>query len=261
MAITVDTRSASAGSTAASTRSWNHTINSGSNIILIVVASSAASPPRAVSSVFWDTAGVNQALTRLGGAQDDNFLGWTDIWYRKNPTPGATKQITVTYAGSCECAAGAISLFGVDQTTTWNAASPQVFEQNLPTYQPYIIVTSAAAQYVIGGFIDVKIGTSTDSPTPGATGTTIYAVDVSPGNENSTHGGADAAGEATSHTIQWSGCGGSGAWASIGGSLLAAAGGGATVTVPIGQVGAAAVVLVPGATVVLPGSIWPTVTL
>lgn len=195
--MAIDARSASTGSTSATTRVWNHTLGSGSDKVLIVLAGSTNNPARAVTGVNWDSAGTPEALTRLGGAQEVNPYCWIEIWYKKNPTARGTKQITVTYAGTCECAAGAISLDG-DQVTLFNAASPQSHDSWIDAEgQPALTVTSAVGEFVVAGVACAKSGASTDVPIAGGSQNLIMGVDASPGNDFSSYGAIDAAGAAT----------------------------------------------------------------
>lgn len=99
--ITKDAESAKAWS---STTTWNHTIGSGRNRMLLVLVSVRN---ESATSVTYD--GV--AMTKIGDSSTYN----ASIWALPNPNIG-TNQVAVTLSGSDDFAGGGISLFGAAQT-------------------------------------------------------------------------------------------------------------------------------------------------
>lgn len=225
MAIAVDQRSASI-STSISTLSFTHTITAAlSNSILVVCSSHASGSNFKITGINWDALGTPAALTSLGSGKNDTASqGWAEIWYLLNPVAGASKTITITYAGNVTGCAGAISLSGVHQTTPWNAASPQS-ANGTASAQPSVTVTSATGEAVICCMIDNE--NAVDTLTVGSGQTTIY---------NTTVGGfiagaaSDEAG-ASSVVMDYTGVTASAPWAIIAGSLVPA-GAGPTVLIP-----------------------------
>jgi hypothetical protein len=72
-----------------------------------------------VTSVVWDAAGVNQALTQVKYQREGVFTGFvTEIWYLVNPTAGSSKSITITMSGSGQGFAGVAAGFAGGNTTT-----------------------------------------------------------------------------------------------------------------------------------------------
>lgn len=112
MAITFDAASTSENYSAE--HSWEHTVGSGSNRLLIVAVSlyKTGTTPT-VSSITWGAQGLTFKQTRQRGSPPNIR---EEIWYLKNPDSG-TKNITVTRSLS-RCATGAASWAGVHQTAT-----------------------------------------------------------------------------------------------------------------------------------------------
>ena len=232
MAIALDSRNTGATSTSASTLSWSHTVGSGlSNSILVVGSGEGNGSNNNVSSVVWDSGGANTALSNTinGTAARKNDTAsqcWAELWYLLSPAAG-TKTIKVTYGGTIGGGTGSESWSGVDQTTPFNAASPQVANGNSPT-QPSITVTSAAGEQVIDAVVDNE--NTVDTLAVGG-GHTTYAVH-NPGSANVAMGGADAAGAATV-TMSWSGVTLSAPWAQVAVSMKPDAGGGGAGPTPV----------------------------
>lgn len=92
---------------------WNHTIGSGSNSILVVTTAGRINSGNAEpTSVTFN----NIALTKIRG--DTSLPVSTSMWYLKSP-PVGTFPISVTVAAN-HFQANGISLFGVNQTTPVN---------------------------------------------------------------------------------------------------------------------------------------------
>ena len=139
--IAVDTTSSAAtASGGASSLTFSHTVNSGSDSILIVeVADSHGGAGDPVASVTYG----GQSLTLLGSATLPNAES-ADIWYLLAPTVG-TANVVVTLTGSCHFVAGATDYFGVNQTTPFGTLVTATGNSSTPS----VTVASAAGQLVI----------------------------------------------------------------------------------------------------------------
>lgn len=233
MAITVDARNTGAQSLAASvnstTMSWNHTLGAGSNALLIaIVAQDAAA---ATTSVVWDDGGTNVAMTKIGSVVTGSTRA--EIWYLKNPATTGTKAIKATWSGTHHGNGGSISLFGVDQSTTFNAASPQTATGATGT-DPSLTVTSASGQLVIDSWVQDNSAPEITEPVVGAGQNYIIAHSNTVAAGSISSGGSDEASTGATVAMTWDigGAGGNGAWAQVGISLIPDAGGG---TIPPGQ--------------------------
>ena len=89
--------------------SWNHTVGSGSNRLLVVGIS--LSGIKTVSSVTYG----GSTLTRLNGFQSGSTA---DIWYLKNPSSG-TFAINAFFSAGSTVIVGSTSWTNVDQTNTF----------------------------------------------------------------------------------------------------------------------------------------------
>lgn len=118
MAISLDTKSAWQHGTG-TTVAWSHTVNSGSNSILVVTITNDVFPRPTVSSVTFGAQNFTQAKLQ----NDTGSYGWVQIWYLVNPT-ASTNTITVTLSASgTATSAGSSSWFGVDQATPIDASA------------------------------------------------------------------------------------------------------------------------------------------
>ena len=220
MALAQDNISAGVATTAGSI-SWNHTISAGlSNSGLIVGAATGANSGVDISSVVWDQSGANQSLSNTVNAvaakaatadtQVRSFL-----WYFHNPTAGTSKTILVTAASSCELNAGAISLSGWDGT--FNAASPQTNAVGAST-NPTVNVTSSGSEWAIDcfGSENNNQGLFTE------TGTKIFSTSV--GTSNSGGGSQRKPPPNGTTTMNWTGVTNTTGAASVGISIIPAAG-------------------------------------
>jgi hypothetical protein len=168
--------------------------------------------------VNWDDTGTPEACTQKGSIVEPIGLGKTEFWYRKAPTPG-TKTIKVTYSASCECGTGSTSWSGVDQPTTFNAASPQTQIGTGPT-QPSLAVTSAVGEWVVDTVIICISTTNNDTLVVNASQTQIS--NHNRGANTSSGAASDEAG-AASVTMSWTGVGTPDGYGQLGISLLPAA--------------------------------------
>jgi hypothetical protein len=255
VAIGTPTRNAGATSTAASTLSWSHTVGASENFLTVCADLASAVRPT-ISSVVWDAGGANTALTRKGGAPESAGFGGADIWSLTAPVSG-TKTITVTYSGSCECGTGSSSWSGVDQTTPFNAASPQTATGTGTAAQPNLSVTSTAGEWVIDSVIDAIAASLDDTLVVNVSQTQISNHDRGAGKSSGASSDEAAVGASTAMT--WTGVGASDTWAQVGVSLRPASVGGAGVSLYLNENGVDRFLLENGSGVLLlEGSDSPT---
>lgn len=209
MAIAVDSRQTGTSSTGASSLSWNHTVGSISNGILLAMPQVSSGTGVSVSSVVWDSGGANTALTRKGQKQDSG-TGWAEIWHLLSPASG-TKLIKVTYSASAAVTTGSASYSGVDQTTPFNAASPESAAGTTATAT--VNITSAVGELVIDSVNDNE--NAPDTLVVGGGQTTISNISVG----TNTAGACSEEAGAASVTMSWSGLTLSAPWAIVGVSL------------------------------------------
>ncbi len=191
--IAVDTTSSAAtASGGASSLTFSHTVNSGSNSILVVeVASSHGGASDPVSSVTYGS----QTLTLAGSASLPNSET-TDIWYLLAPTVG-TANVVVTLTGSCHFVAGATDYFGVSQTTPWGTL---VTATGSASSTPSVSVASAAGQLVIDSIVDQG---DAGSITPSGTGQTQLWNQATGTAAGDALGGGSYQAGASSVTMSW----------------------------------------------------------
>jgi len=121
---------------------------SGTDRYLEVLVYSGAGSPVNVSSVVWDAAGVNEALTQVESYITSNTYFRSSKWALVNPTAGTSKTVTVTWTGpQGETMVIADSYTGIDQTTpTRTRPTPS----QTSTSTPSLSVTSVAGDLVVG---------------------------------------------------------------------------------------------------------------
>lgn len=105
MALAEDVRTLDNPGSGGTNHNFTHTINSGTDLGLQVVAYGYQSSGAVgdVTSIHWDTAGVNEALTKVRTdtyefATNRNLI--VSVWRLENPTAGATKNIQVVWSAS-----------------------------------------------------------------------------------------------------------------------------------------------------------------
>jgi hypothetical protein len=136
-AIAVDSATSAQGSTAS--LSWNHTVGSGANRILIV-GTSHRDGNRTVDSVTYG----GTLLVKIGEQNGPGNGNKTTIWRLIAP-PSGTALVVVNLSASSNVAAGAISFTGVDPTTplgTFVSASGTSTTAS-------VIATSASGELVV----------------------------------------------------------------------------------------------------------------
>lgn len=121
---------------------------SGTDRYLEVLVYSGAVSPVNVSSVVWDAAGVNEALTQVESYITSNTYFRSSKWALVNPTSGTSKTVTVTWTGAQdETMVIADSYTGIDQATpTRTRPTPS----QTSTSTPSLSVTSVAGDLVVG---------------------------------------------------------------------------------------------------------------
>jgi uncharacterized repeat protein (TIGR01451 family) len=110
--IALDNVTTASGANAnVNTLSWSHTVNSGSNRILIV-ALSQRDGNASISGVWYG----GTLLSQIGGQAATGSQNRTDLWYLVAP-PSGTANVFVLLLTSKRVVASAISFTGVNQTT------------------------------------------------------------------------------------------------------------------------------------------------
>jgi len=167
-----------------------------------------------ITSVQWDALGTPVSLTQKG--KQASASGQSEIWFLKSPSVTGTKSIKITYGASVVCTSGSSSYSGVDQTTPFNAASPQGATNTTGTIT--VAVTSATGELVVDSVFDPEFSVA-DTLVPSGSQTTIY--NITNGGNNA--GGASDQPGAASVTMSWTGVTGSGDWDTVGVSMVPAA--------------------------------------
>jgi hypothetical protein len=224
MAITADARTpgsqafAAGASIAGGTSvTWTHTLGVLSAGILIVTGAQDAAA--ASTSAVWDQGGTNVAMTRKTNATATGSCR-PEIWFLKAPSPTGAKSARVSWSGSHDGGFGSASYDGVDQTTIFNAASPQNATGASGT-NPSLTVTTAAGEMAIDAVVQ-DFSANSVAPNKGASQTYICAGAVSAPSIGA--GGSDRAAVGASTAMSWTVDTTKGAWSQTGVSLLPAAG-------------------------------------
>jgi hypothetical protein len=115
MAITFDAASDASGTGGGSSQTFAHTVGAGSNRLLVVGIGSSEDPPVNVSGVTYDGVAMTQVAQR-------NFNPYYNVAMYALVAPNTgTHNVVVTQAASInEYTVGAVSFFGVDQTTPYD---------------------------------------------------------------------------------------------------------------------------------------------
>jgi len=173
-----------------SSLSWSHTVDPGSDRILVVGVSLRKNDKSVTSITYGGTGGFVQAGTQVGPGADHRV----EIWYRLMPTIG-TATIEVSLSGSEDAAAGAVSLTGVHQgTPVGNFAGA-----GADSTDPSVTVSSAPDEVILGVLsISGDVGTMT----PGVDVTDHWSNSSGTGDGDDRGVGATTDGEASA-TISW----------------------------------------------------------
>jgi hypothetical protein len=201
VAITVDARTPGnqtlgASGTGVSTLTWNHTLGVLTNGILIVSGSQDAGANS--TGVNWDQLGTPVALTRKGSVSQGTCRA--EIWYLKAPAVTGTKQVKVTWSGNHDGGFSSASYAGVDQTTTFNAASPQTNTAGSGT-SISLTVTTTSGELAIDAMVQDYAGSTSTLPAKGASQTYLGA-----GQTSATTigvGASDQAASGASVSMSW----------------------------------------------------------
>lgn len=233
MAITNDARTSGAqsftsGASVAGGTSvtWTHTLGVLSNGILI--AGGAQDAGAASTAGTWDQGGTNAAMTRKTNATATGSCR-PEIWYLKAPAVTGAKSMRVAWSGSHDGGFGGASYAGVDQTTTFNAASPQNATGASGT-NPSLTVTTTSGELAIDAVVQDFTANSV-APNKNAANTYICAGAVSAPTIGC--GASERAAVGASTAMAWTVDTSKGAWSQTGISLLPDAGGGATTWGPL----------------------------
>ena len=158
----------------ASSLAFAHTVNSGSNAILIVdVAVKTGNATDPVTSVTYG----GQSLTLIGSAVTPNSMS-ADIWYLLNPAVG-TANVVVTLNGSNHFVAGATDYFGVNQTTPLGTLATATGTNSA---MPSVNVASAAGEFVVDSLIAQGDAQAVTPSGPGQTETWTQTTGSSAGD-------------------------------------------------------------------------------
>ncbi len=203
------TSTSSASSAAASTLSWQHTVDSLSNRLL-VVGVAADNVNNTVQSVSYGSA----ALSRLGTQVNSTGGQRVEMWYLVGPASG-TATVTVRMAKSNDVVAGATNFVGVNQQSpfgTFRAASATSSQACVTmANEPAPLVTTVQA--VTGAVGAIRPGTGQLLRWIGVSNTTGNVNDPFDNSEVLAKGATYQAGPVASVC---SGLDASGAWAMIG---------------------------------------------
>ncbi len=185
--ILPDAVSSATGNTAS--LAWSHTIGSGSDRILIVGVSNRRTN-RTVNSVTYGGISLTRIGTRNSGANSSRM----QMWYLLAP-PQGTAQVIVTLSGGTTVVGGAISFFGIHQTTPMGA-----FASAAGTgFAASLSVGSAVNDIVV----DVAVARGTAlSLTPGVGQTSHWNTGTGTGT-NDVRGAGSRKNGASSVTVSW----------------------------------------------------------
>ena len=197
MAITLGTPTNSGNQATTTSFSFAHTTATNTKCLVVVITGyDSSATDSAVSSVVWDSAGVNESLTQIAGGRYRVGSDFQDIWYKVNPTIQGPKNITVTMGGSCtDVQATAIGLIDA------NAKSIEYdsFDTGTGTGSASAIISPAKqGSYAVGGGVAVGGTPASLSVTAGAE---ISGSEVDMGSQTASC--ATAATSGTTATMTW----------------------------------------------------------
>lgn len=189
--IVLDTTSSVAPVGKVSSLSWNHTVGSGSNRIL-VVGVSLRKKDRPVTGITYGGIG---GFVFAGAAERSDADHRVEIWYKVAPAVG-TALIAITLTGDVEVVGGAASFTGVHQTVPAGTFAGAFGGDATPT----VTVSSATGEVVI----DVlSINGNAGAVTVGAGQTQRWSGLTGTGDGNEFGAGSTEPG-AASVTMSWS---------------------------------------------------------
>lgn len=212
MAVAFDAKSTAATATSAAASPLTHsnmTVGSGSNRVLLATFY-FSNKTRTISSVVWDAAGANQAMTLIQSQATTGTNGISYLYGLVNPVSG-NKTLTITWTGgTSDVAVACASYTGADQTggtTTFNNSSTNTGTGTTAT----ITITTSTTDAVVAHHVNNQFGFSS------ANGTSIYSQSSLTG---SSAGNYEVNGATATLTATWNG---SDNWASVGTNIKALA--------------------------------------
>jgi len=106
--------------TVGTTETYNHTVSSGSNTLLLVMITAQPEEQPVTFSLTWDASGANESLTEIGSGHVDANDAIAHAFYLINPTPAVSSLTVVqntTFTGAASISVVQYTLAGVDQST------------------------------------------------------------------------------------------------------------------------------------------------
>ena len=106
--------------TVGTTETYNHTVSSGSNTLLLVMLTAQPEESGVTFDLTWDVAGANESLTEIGSGHVDSNDALAHAYYLINPTPAVSSLTVVqntTFTGAASISIVQYTLAGVDQST------------------------------------------------------------------------------------------------------------------------------------------------
>jgi len=106
--------------TVGTTETYNHTVSSGSNTLLLVMLTAQPEESGVTFDLTWDVAGANESLTEIGSGHVDSNDALAHAYYLINPTPAVSSLTVVqntTFTGATSISIVQYTLAGVDQST------------------------------------------------------------------------------------------------------------------------------------------------
>ena len=176
-AVDIDVVSAAVLSSGTSHNTSAFTIAANSNRLLIVTTS-APDTSDLITDCFWDSAGANEALTKLDTISNANGVT-VSIWYKRNPTAATSKVVTCSASSSREREIGALSLYTADQGTTFRSTVPEL--ANNGTNSNTVTVTDSAAGDLVIDNLAVTRGGAPNITTLTPSGSQTERWDISMG--------------------------------------------------------------------------------
>jgi hypothetical protein len=185
---------------ATGTQNLTVTVPSGCRTLIVCVSDPARG---GISAVAWDTAGVNQALTQQGSAQQGSgsFYSQT-IWLLSDPTPGTSKNLRVTQTVSGEIG---VTVIGWNEPVTVISNGGTVVSAPAGTGQfdtTISAISTAAGDALVSCYGDDGGTAELASPGPQLVATTTYATQSTGGTDNWNGSGVTVA-SSGSTAISW----------------------------------------------------------
>lgn len=169
--------------------SWSHTVNAGSNLLLVVNASMDSSDSFP-TSVTYNSVG----MTNISNQNSSGSYGSTTAWYLVNPSTGAN-TVQVNFSPADSFAANSISFSGVNQAT------PIVSVTQGSTITDTVSVNITT---VNGDYAYASLGINLDHALTVDAGTDEWQANNFGGASEATGAGASRAAVSSTTTIGWS---------------------------------------------------------